>query len=428
MADVDTDFFADLEVIQEPRGYFDQIRAKSPVFTEPYHNAVMVTGYDEALEVLGRNDGSFSSAVSVLGPLPPLPFEAKSPDIRPQLDAHRDELPWAAHLTSFDGRKHTDHRALLTALLTYKRLKANEDYLKGLADRVIDGFIATGRCNAASDYAHAVATYAISDLMGIPEDDRAQLVALLGAPPSQVEGDAPHRVGPDPLIFLKDRFDGYLRDRQREPTQDLMSELVHSKFKDGSDPSFENLSNLARFLFGAGQDTTSRLVAMAILILAEDSKLQRRLREDPEHIPEFLEEVLRYDGPVKVAYRLAVTDTKIGGTEIPAGTVVAVCLTAANNDPRHFERPDQFDIDRPRVRDHMAFSRGVHGCPGAPLARMEARIAIERLLARLADFSISEKHHGPAHARRYRFEPTYTFRSLSDLHIDFTPAWETVDA
>jgi cytochrome P450 len=70
----------------------------------------------------------------------------------------------------------------------------------------------------------------------------------------------------------------------------------------------------------------------------------------------------------------------------------------------------------------MAFSRGVHGCPGAPLARMEARIAIERLLARLADFSVSEEHHGPANARRYRFEPTYTFRSLSDLHIEFTPA------
>lgn len=426
MTDLEPDFFTDLKVIEDPRSYFDEVRSKSPVLKERYHGALMVTGYDEALEVVSRNDGSFSSAVSVLGPLPPLPFPIEGHDIREQLEAHRDELPWGAHLTCFDGKKHTENRALLTALLTYKRLKANEDYLKGLADRIIDGFIDKGHCNAAGDYAHAVATYAISDLMGIPEGDRAELVALLGAPPSQIEGDAVHRIGPDPLIFLKERFDGYLRERLETPTADLMSELVHAHFKDGSAPSFDSLSNLARFLFGAGQDTTSRLVAMAIRILGDEPDLQARLRAEPEHIPEFLEEVLRYDGPVKVAYRLAVIDTRIGDVEVPAGTVVAVCLTAANNDPRHFEHPEEFDMDRSRVRDHMAFSRGVHGCPGAPLARMEARIAIERLLARLADIRISEEHHGPPGARRYRFEPTYSFRSLSDLHITFTPQKETI--
>jgi cytochrome P450 len=132
--------------------------------------------------------------------------------------------------------------------------------------------------------------------------------------------------------------------------------------------------------------------------------------------------VLRYDGPVKVVYRLALTDTRIGGVDVPAGTVVTVSLSGASNDPSHFEHPEQFDIDRPRIRDNMAFSRGVHGCLGAPLARIEARIAIERLLARLADIRISEEQHGPPNARHYRYEPTYTFRSLSNLHIVFTPA------
>ena len=389
---------------------------------EPHHGTLMVTGFDEAMEVLNSAEGVFSSSVAVVGPLPPLPFKAEGDDIHVELAAHRAELPWSAHLACMDGPTHADHRALLGALLTYKRLRANEDYLRGLADRVIDGFIGRGRCNAASDYAHAVATYAISDLMGIPEGDRAELVTLLGAPPSQIEGDAPAKVGPDPLIFLKDRFDGYLRERQQSPGTDLMSELVHSRFKDGSPPDLEAVSLLARFLFGAGQDTTSRLVAHAIRMVGEDHELQDRLRREPDRIADFLEETLRHDGPVKVTYRLALTRTRVAGVDVPAGTIITVCLTGGNNDPRHFDDPDRFDIDRPNARDHMAFSRGAHFCLGAPLARLESRVAIERLLARLSDIRISTDHHGPPDARRYRYEPTYTFRSLSDLHIEFTPA------
>lgn len=421
MADVEPDFFTDPAVIQDPRSYFARIRAVSPVYREAYHGSLLVTGFDEAMEVLNRTDGTFSSAVSVLGPIPGLPFKPQGSDIRAQLEAHRGELPWSAHLNAFDGQKHAEHRALLGALLTYKRLQANEAYLKGLVDRLIDGFISRGRCDAASDYAHAAATYAISDLMGVPEEDRAELVDLLGVPPSQVEGEAVHRVGADPLIFLKARFDGYLRARQESPGADLMSELVHSRFKDGSAPDLDTVSLLARFLFGAGQDTTSRLIAHAIRILGDDPALQAHLRATPERIPDFLEEALRYEAPVKVAYRLALVDTQIAGVEVPAGTIVTVCLTGGNNDPRHFPAPETFDIDRPNVREHMSFSRGPHFCLGAPLARLESRVAIERLLARTAEIRISEAHHGPPDARRYRYEPTYSFRSLSDLQIEFTP-------
>jgi cytochrome P450 len=422
MTQVEPDFFSDPQVIADPRSYFDLARAKGPVHREPHHGTLMVTGFDEAMDVLGRADSVFSSAVAVVGPIPPLPFTPTGHDIRDQLAAQRDELPWSRHLATLDGRKHAERRALLGALLTYKRLLANETYLRGLADRVIDSFIAEGTCDAASDYAHTVATYAISDLMGIPEADRAELVTLLGAPPSQVEGDAVHKVGADPLIFLKERFDGYLRARQADPGSDLMSELVQSRFKDGAAPDLDTLSELARFLFGAGQDTTSRLVAHAIRVLGDDPQLQARLRAEPERIPDFLEETLRFDGPVKVTYRLALVDTEVGGVPAPAGTIVTVCLTGGNNDPRHFDKPASFDIDRANVRDHMAFSRGAHFCLGAPLARLESKVAIERLLARLADIRISEAQHGPANARRYRYEPTYTFRSLSDLHIEFTPA------
>jgi cytochrome P450 len=161
---------------------------------------------------------------------------------------------------------------------------------------------------------------------------------------------------------------------------------------------------------------------MGILILADDSGLQARLRDEPERIKDFVEECLRFDAPVKASYRLALLDTTVGDVAVPAGTIVVVCLTAASNDPTKFERPERFDIDRPHVRDHMGFSRGAHGCLGAPLGRMEARIAFERLLARTRDIRLSEEHHGPPGARRFRFEPTYSFRSLYDLFIKFDPS------
>jgi cytochrome P450 len=419
---VDIDFYSDPSVIADSRKYFDDMRAKGPIVRENHHNTLMVTGYDEALEILVNKDGIFSNACSILGPLPGLPFVPEGPDITAQLDAHRSEMPWSDHLVCFDGKKHMEHRMLLGSLLTYKRLKQNEEYLHGLANRLIDGFIGNGACNVVPEFAHATTVYAISDLMGIPMEDRALLLEQIGAPPSQVAGDAPLKVGPDPLVAMKPLFDKYLRERQENPRGDLMSELVHARLKDGSAPDFDMLSNLARFLFGAGQDTTSRLIAMAVLVLGERPDLQERLRGEPARIPDFIEEVLRFDGPVKVAYRVALVDTRIGEVDVPAGTILTVSYAGASNDPEKFASPESFDIDRPALRDHMGFGKGPHGCLGAPLGRMESRIAVEHLLARVRNIRIAEEHHGPPGARTYRFEPTYTFRSLSDLFIEFDPA------
>ncbi len=416
------DFFSDPAVIDDPKAYFDLKRAQSAVSEEPYYHTLMVTGYDAVQEVLRSSDDTFSSAASVVGPVTGLPFTPEGEDISAQIEQHRYEMPWGQHIVCFDGQQHTDYRALMAGILNPRRIRQNEEYLYGLADRLLDGLLEKGRCNIVPEFAHAATTYAISDLMGIPVPDRAELLELIGAPPSQVDGDAVHKVGPDPLVFLKPRFEQYLRERQENPGNDLMTEMATATMRDGSPPDFDTLARLACFLFGAGQDTTSRLIAMGIKILAEDKELQNRLRREPGRIPDFIEETLRYDAPVKVAYRLARRHTTIAGVDVPAGTIVTVCMTAASNDPGHFENPEQFNIDRPNLRDHIGFSKGRHTCIGAPLGRLESRIALERFLARTSDVSIDEEHHGSEGNRHYRYEPTYTFRSLSDLYVTFTPA------
>jgi cytochrome P450 len=374
------------------------------------------------MEVLNAKSAAFSSAVAVTGPIPPLPFTPHGDDIRAQVNEHRPEMPWTEHLATMDGEEHSKNRALLSQLLTHKRLKANEEFVAGLVIRLVDGLIDKGGCEITKDFAHALSTLVIADLLGVPEEEHAELIDLIGLPPTQMDGDAEHKVQADPLTWLHDRFRGYLLDRQANPRGDMMSELVHAKYKDGSEPSIERLTRLACFLFGAGQDTSARLVAFSFRVLGDEPAVQAQLRAAPEKVPEFIEEVLRMFYPVKTLSRLAVEPTEVAGVAIPAGGVVTVNIGGANRDPRHFADPDRFDFNRPGVRDHISFSRGSHACIGAPLARMEVRVALEQFLKRTSDIRVSEAHHGPREARRYAYEPTYLLSGLKELHVEWDKA------
>lgn len=416
------DFFTDPAIADDNLGYVTATRAKCPVLREPNHGVFMVTGYDEAMEVLNTHSAAFSSAVAVTGPIPPLPFTPDGDDIREQVRQNRPLMPWTEHLATMDGEEHQKNRALLSQLLTHKRLKANQDFVAGLVIRLVDGLIDRGGCEITKDFAHALSTLVIADLLGVPEEEHGDLIALIGLPPTQMSGDEEHKVQSDPLSWLHERFRGYLLDRQQNPRDDMMTDLVNSTYKDGSKPTLERLTRLAAFLFGAGQDTSARLVAFSFRVLGERPDIQARLRAEPERIPDFIEEVLRMDYPVKTMSRLAVEPTTVGGVAVPAGGIVTINVGGANRDPRHFPDPDRFDLDRSGVRDHISFSRGTHACIGAPLARMEVRVALEQFLARTSDIRISERHHGPPGPHRYEWEPTYLLSGLKALHVEWDPA------
>ena len=128
------------------------------------------------------------------------------------------------------------------------------------------------------------------------------------------------------------------------------------------------------------------------------------------------------ESPIKGDFRLARADTTVGGVDIPAGATLMMVNAAINRDPRRFDDPTTFDIHRENARQHVAFGRGVHTCPGSPLARTEAKVCVERLLDRTSDIRISEEHHGPLGARQYRYLPTFILRGLTHLNIEFTPS------
>ena len=161
------------------------------------------------------------------------------------------------------------------------------------------------------------------------------------------------------------------------------------------------------------------MLAFAIRHLAEHQDVQRRLRDDRELIPEFVEEMLRLESPIKAYFRMARRTTTLGGVHIPAGTSVMLLPGAANRDPRQFTDPDALALDRRNVREQLAFSRGVHSCLGQPLARSEGRITLERLLDRMPEFHVAEEYHGTPDARTWEYLATWIFRGLTAVHITF---------
>ncbi len=413
------DFFTELSLIPDPYPYFDQLRARCPVLARPDQGVMAVTGHPEALAVY--KDPAFSSCVSVAGPFSGLPFEPEGDDIGHLIEQYRSQIPMSEHIVTQDPPEHARTRGLLSRLLTPKRLKENEDFMWRLADQQLDEFLSRGSCEFLDSYARPFSGLVIADLLGVPAEDHEEFRDVFsGKFSGGVEDDSVTRAH-NPLEYLDEKFTTHITERRRQPREDVLTELAQAKYPDGSTPEVIDVVRLATFLFAAGQETTTKLLSFGVRILAENPDLQKLLREDRSRIPNFVEETLRMESPVKCHFRLARTTTSIGDTDIPAGSTVMLLPGASNRDARKFERPDEFHIDRPNVREHVAFGRGNHSCPGAPLARAEGRISLNRILDRMADIAITEAEHGPSDARRYTYDPTWQMRGLSELHLEFTP-------
>jgi cytochrome P450 len=411
-------FFRDAGLVADPYPYLDALRGQCPVRREPHHDVLMVTGYDEAIEVY-NDTATFSSCTSVSGPFPGFPVPLEGDDVSELIEKHRDELPFSDQLPTLDPPEHTAHRALLMRLITPKRLKENEELMWRLADGLLDTYFA-GDGEFIGGFAAPFTRLVIADLLGVPEEDHERFAAGIQGRGSGVGSTGADAMAHSPLEFLYEQFSAYITERRAEPREDVLTELANATFPDGSTPEVADVVRVAANLFSAGQETTVRLLGSALLLIAEDPSLQARLRADPTQIPNFIEETLRLESPIKGDFRLSRVSTKVGGVDVPAGSTLMVLNAAANRDPRQFPEPANFDLGRPNSRRHLAFGRGVHMCPGAPLARAEARVAIERLLDRTTDIRISEQAHGPAGDRRFEYLPTFILRGLMKLTLEIT--------
>lgn len=420
---IERDYFSDHEVLKDPYAFFNAIREQGPVYRPPGRDYYIVTGFEEALEVL-RNHEDFSAIIGLQGAAAPLPFTPHGSDITGQIEAHRKDFAGGDQVVNLDDEPHTKLRAFINTLFVPSRLKESERFIEAYCDEMVGSAVADGQVELIGQIATPFVTMVVADLLGVPMEDRRIFMDAIakGPIPGALDGTDPMSGGAEhPFAVMGTYFYGYLADRRANPREDILTEFAHAKYNDGSTPELYDLVQLGMFMFGAGQDTSAKLLGNSMKYLVEDQDLQTRLRGDPKQIPAFLEEVLRIEGSTKQTARLARKDTKIGDVAIPAGTKVLVALSAANRDPKRWDNPNELIIGRKKVIEHVGFGRGKHVCAGAPLARVEVRVIMEKFLEMTSKIELDLEKH-PNGIADLAYEPSFIIRGLEKMHIRLTPA------
>ena len=408
---LERDFFTDLELLQDPAPYYAGLRERGPIWREPHRGVFMLSGLEEILDFYAKGE-DFSAIVSSFGPMIKLPEPDPGQSLAEMIERRRHEIPMGDQIIGLDPPRHTRHRALVGKVFTPNRLKENEAFMWTLADGLIDELADRGEVEFCAAYARPFTLLVIADLLGVPREHHDTFRGWLGGEGGTAGDPQGRQRGDQVFANLHPYFARYIEKRRASPGDDVMSQLARVRFPDGELPEVADVVRLATILFAAGQETTARLISAGLRILAEQPALAEELRRDPGTIPSFVEECLRLEGPIKGTFRLALRNTTVAGVEVPAGAMVMAVIGAANRDPRVFEDPDRFDRKRSNARRNVAFGHGEHFCPGASLARAEARISFERLLARLDDFRLVDPG-------ALSYAETFIIRGLNQLPLRF---------
>lgn len=369
--------FFSKEVRRNPYPMFEQIRRGSPVLHNPAADLWMVFDYDGVKRVLTDHE-SFSSAVS--------PSGATS--------------QW---LIFFDPPRHTKLRALITRAFTPRAVADLEPRIRELSAQLLDSLMDHEEIDLVADYAVPLPLRVISEMLGAPAVDyprfRRWSDVILGLSHS-VSGDENAAAAEREFGVVTEEMRGYLGElltqRRAAPRQDLLTGLVEASV-DGVRLSDDEILGFFQLLLVAGHETTTNLISNAIVSLVESPAELARLRASPELLSSAIEEVLRYRSPVQATFRLTRRDIELHGQVIPAGKLVLPMMGSANRDPRQFQDAERFDITRD-PNPHLAFGHGMHFCIGAPLSRLEAKIALPDLLARMKTIELTTKEWEPREA------------------------------
>ncbi|MDT7615988.1 MAG: hypothetical protein QOF00_3435 [Pseudonocardiales bacterium] len=339
------------------------------------------------------------------------------------IDDTAKDMSSPGFLPDVDNPRHDQLRRIVQRSFLPRTIAKLEDDVRRVITGLVDRFADEGEADIAQDLSWPIPYAVFFDVLGLPVtgSDREDLVRWSHGLKDR-ENDDP-RLTPvawDALHNTKDYLAAVLTERRRSPREDLLSTLATASVEDHEGTPFapptidrdSEIVGLAFVLFMAGVESTSALLSTAFRELALHPDQRRALVEDPSGIPAAVEEALRFDAPLQVSGRTTTRDVELHGVTIPAGQRVFLIHGSANRDERQFDDPDRFDVFRAPKR-HMSFSEGLHGCLGAPLARLEARVALEVALPRLGDYAIS----GPL----VQYRSTPNMRVLDRLPVSFTP-------
>lgn len=369
-------FFAP-EMQQDPYSRYAQARAEEPIFFSEELGMWVASRHADVIAIL-RDPEAFSSRLTTQ-PLKPPPPEVVA--------IMRQGFPRTGSIIHLDPPEHTVIRRKINAAFTAERIAAKEEWIRALAHELVDRFVAEGRTNLVKTFNSPLPVSVIADILGVARadagefarwaDDAARLLMSTSLPTEEWVNVA------QSVVRMQHYLADLLRSRKNAPADDLLTTLVETATDAQGELDMARAVSYATAFVFAGHKTTTDLIGNALrLLFSHPDKLEGLVR-DPALAATIVEETLRRDCPVPGTVRVATGDVKLGAVTIPKDAKIFALLGSANHDESIFESPETFDLERPNGSEHVAFGRGAHFCLGAPLARLQGRIALCVLAQRL---------------------------------------------
>ena len=399
------------ELTEDPFAYYAELRASDPVHWAPGSKAWLLTRYDDVVAAFGDPRLSSDRVRPLLDVLP----AQRRAEYGPMLEII------SRWMVVTDPPVHTRLNRLASRAFRQQRVSAMSGWIGELVEELLDDFVASGGDDFLAGLAYPLPAAVIARMMGVPQQDRGMfqhwsdelaLVAFGAGGQDRAGRYARALAG---VRELQEYLAGLIERRRREPGEDMISLLLGSAAGAGADEDGDHLDDaelmaLCSLILFAGHETTTNLLCNAIVALDRHPAELARLRADPSLVNRAIEEVLRFEGPIKILIRWVVQDHERDGRQVRAGDRVFLVLQSANRDKGTFADPDRFDIGRPAKPLHVGFGRGLHACLGAQLARIEARAALPKILGRLGDIRVSGE---------VTWRPNIASRAVTGLRISY---------
>ena len=359
-----------VEITANPYPVFRRLREEAPLYYNEEHDFYALSRFADVEKGLADKETFISGRGAIL-------------EI---IKAHAEFPPGV--LIFEDPPIHTAHRGLLARLFTPKRMVGLESKIRDYCVECLDPFVGSNGFDFIADLGAQMPMRVIGTLLGIPEADHAAVRERVDAAMRTEAGKPMDKTSSETAGL---GFEEYIDWRLKNPSDDVMTELLNTEFRDETGAmrraTRDEVLTLVNVLAGAGNETTNRLIGWTGKVLAEHPEQRRQIVANPALIPQAIEEILRFEPPAPHVARYVNRDVELHGRSVPAGSVMMFLTGSANRDDRRFAHGDAFDIHR-QARPHLSFGYGIHACVGAVLARLEGRIALEEVLRRFPEWHV----------------------------------------
>jgi cytochrome P450 len=378
-----------VDIVADPYPVYRRLRDEAPLYYNEQYDFYAVSRFDEVQRGLSDHQTFISGRGAIL-----------------EFIQAKVEFPSGVFIFE-DPPLHTIHRGLLSKIFTPKKMDALEPMIREFCARTLDPLVGTGAFNFVNDLGAQMPMRVIGMLLGIPEES---LSAVRERSDDNLRTEAGKPLEFSENNFIGENFEEYVDWRAKNPSDDIMTELLNAEFTDETGTrrrlTREEILIFVNVLAGAGNETTNRLIGWTGKVLADHPDQRAQLVKDRSLIPNAIEELLRYETPGPHIGRYVARDAEFYGQRVPEGSAILFLVSSANRDDRRFIDGDRFDIHRPK-RPNVAFGYGIHTCIGAALTRVEGRVALDEVLNRFPEWDIDMDNA--------RLSPTSTVRGWETL-------------